>query len=144
MLGIREAAMSGSTEEPWPSTKPYKKSQQSLFGDSYYDKEYPEYNEGYGRKPYSEPFDLEAAYASRKKGDITITFSIPVEDLGPVGDESSDKYDWNKAEAKATEIAYDRTEELLGHNYESKYSVEFEVALGYFDVTAEVTLTKNK
>jgi hypothetical protein len=145
MLGIREAAMSGSAEEePWPSSKPYKKSQDSLLGDSYYDTKYPEYNHGYGEKAYSDPFDLESAYASKKKGDITITFTIPVEDLGPVGDENSDKYDWNSAQAKATEIAYDRTEELLGRNYESKYSVEFEVELGYFDVTAEVTLTKNK
>ncbi|MFH0767707.1 MAG: hypothetical protein V1920_06410 [Bacillota bacterium] len=116
MKSIREAALNLEPTPPKAPIDPY---------DSYDDY-------GYSRpiKPHnSSLFDYDnypsKSYKAPVKGVIEIKLSINNDELGPVGDENSSKYDWNRAQNKAEEIAYDRIQELLGIGFESKFSIEF-------------------
>lgn len=112
MKGIREMSM-GTPDEPKYNPAPlypaaYKPHQHnsSLFD---YD--------NYPPKKYTEPV----------KGIIEIKLTIDASDLGPVADETANQYDWNAAQNKAQEVAYDRIEELLGTGFDGRFSLEFNV-----------------
>ena len=113
MKGIREAAMSTAPDEPeypsaplYPSAYKQQKHNSSLFD---YD--------NYPPRSYKAPV----------KGVIEIKLSISADELGSVADETASGYDWNKAQNKAEEKAYDRIEELLGKGFDGKFSLEFNV-----------------
>lgn len=134
MKGIREAAMSTESETPsttWPKAKT-----PSLFDKNFdsdrYDGSY--YGSSYSGKTYTPPVE----------GLITISLSIPTSKIGNVADDTHPAYDWNKAQIKAEEIAYDRVEELLGKNYESKYSLGFDVTDSYDEYEVTITLSPIK
>jgi hypothetical protein len=130
MKGIREAAMS---KEPEPYAY-------DNYGSTY---------DGVTYKPKnSSLFDYDN-YPVKKsvetvKGVIEIMFTVEQEALGPVGDDSSLSFDWNKAQNKAEEIAYDRLIELCGKEIESKYSLEFNTYDDGFTYEVTCILTPNK
>lgn len=146
MVSIRELAM-GSEPEPIKYTN------NSGFGKNFEDNDgygYGDYD--YGTKPKDKTlFDKDPyessykPYSPPKKGQITITMEIPYEDLkGLKGTPMDTHYDWTAAELKATEAAYDKVEELLGKNYEAKYTVTFEVieSIEEFEVTVKLIPVK--
>lgn len=118
MRGIREAAMS---KEPEKS---------SLFDSEYNDEQYPYTN--YRHRNYS---------PTTTKGEVTISIIIDSEEIGEIADYTNPSYDWAAAETKATEIAYDRIEALLGKGYTSKYSASFQISPNYDEFEAVITLT---
>ena len=130
MRGIREAAMSQEEETTYPS--------QTLWDTDRYDGAYnnPEYSGSSYKKTKYEKIDTSK--------DIIITMTIDNKDIGKVGDFDDKSYDYTKAETKATEIAYDRTEALLGKGFDSKFKIGFEVTDGYDEWEATVTLTPLK
>lgn len=135
MKGIREAAMSQEDETPTTSAWPKAKSP-SLFDKDFdsdrYDGSY--YNPGaYSHKTYVPPnHDI-----------ITISMNFEYKTLG-LQDGGEGMQAEQHAETKAIEAAYDRVEQLLGKNYESKYSVSFEATDEYDSMLVTVTLTPTK
>lgn len=130
MKGIREMSM-GTPDEPeyhaplYPSAyKPSKDPNQFL------------------DRSNSSLFDYDNYPVSKKpaKGLIEIKITIPTEDLGPIADDTSIAYNWEIAQNKAEEMAYDKIKELLG-DFESKYSIKFFVYDDetQYEVTAELT-----
>lgn len=143
MSGMRDLAM-GKEPEPepkYPTYKPYKPHDTS-FGSRGYDHGY---NSG---SLFEDPITVSDYRKSKlpkdTKNTYKIVFTIDAKELGGVADDTNDLYDYKLASTAATEIAYDRIEELLGKNYESKYTIAFEVDdyVDEFEVTA--TLKKNK
>jgi hypothetical protein len=115
MKGIREAAMSSESEPEYiPQTHYYPETHKQKHNSSLFD---------YDNYPPVGSYKVPAPV----KGVIEIKLNVSADELGPVGDDTSNKYDWNKAQNKAEEIAYDRIEELLGKGFESRYSIEFNV-----------------
>ena len=151
MVGIREAAM-GSEEEPtpsWPShTQPYKPITRS--GSLFEDNDGYDYNYDEGvRQPVLPYTPLKtnytpAGYTKEDYEKITILITIESKSMGKIGDWHDHNYDEKKAETKAIEIAYDRVEELLGKNYESKFVVAFSAYEGTNEFEITVTLTPIK
>lgn len=126
MKGIREAAMS---KEPKES---------SLFDSELYrDEQYPSYSQ----RNYSR-----GNYKITNKGEITISMIIDSGEIGEIADYTNPAYDWAAAETKATEIAYDRTEALLGKGYALRYSASFQISPEYdeFEVTVTLIPTQSK
>lgn len=72
-------------------------------------------------------YPVNKSYAAPVKGVIEIKLTVNVDELGPVGDETASQYDWNAAQNKAQEVAYDKIQELLGKDFDSKFSIEFNV-----------------
>lgn len=130
MKGIREISMSPEPDKPemhYPAPlypKTYKPHQDSSLFD--YD--------NYPIKKYTKP----------TQNLIEIKLTIDASDLGPVADETATQYDWNAAQNKAQEIAYDRIEELLGHGFEGKFSLEFNVYDDGESYEVSVVLTPTK
>lgn len=116
MKGIREAAMSSEPEYTPPPGEFLSPAYPSAFKPEKHNSSLFDYD-NYPAKSYKAPV----------KGIIEIKLSVSADELGPVGDETSLQYDWNKAQNKAQEVAYDRIEELLGKGYDGKYSLEFNV-----------------
>lgn len=138
MKGIREAAMSQEEEAPATSTWPKSKSP-SLFDKNFDSDRYD--------GSWNDPAYTSHSYKTYKKPDedeITITLKVPYSKLGAFADINSPLWNDIKAEEKATEIAYDRIEKLLGKNYESKYSVSFNASDMYEEYEVEATLTPVK
>ena len=131
MKGIRELSMSNEPEPAPTYSKPSSYGQQSKLFD--YDYDEPKATQNYSHKSYAAPV----------KGTIEIALTVNADELGPVGDETSPSYDWNKAQNKAEEIAYDRLEELLGKGYDGKYSIEFAVYDDGMVYEITCTLTPN-
>ena len=83
-------------------------------------------------------------YEDPAAGTITISFSMTKEEIGPIGDDESDQYDFAKAQVIAETIAKERFNEFIKEDYTSKYKAEFEVSEGYVDFEAAITLTPIK
>lgn len=146
MRGIREAAMSQEKEEttyypkssyskPYTPYKPYK--QDSLL---YKD----QYNPTKAEIARDEKEMGIGEYESMKREQITITFAISEEHLTDSMSRYYDDYDFEPVKAEAITMAYDKLIDLLGKEFESKYSVSFDADEGYGDVEVVVTLTKIK
>ena len=116
MRGIREAALSSEPE--------YIPPKHFLLGDDYYGYDY--------LKPKEKTkglFDYDnypaKSYKAPVKGVIEIKLSVSANELGPVADETTSQYDWNLAQNKAEQTAYDKIQELLGKDFDSRFSIEF-------------------
>jgi hypothetical protein len=134
MKGYRERAMSTDNDE---ISSPSKTS--SLFSPTsshkkHYD--YDGYNNGWDN-PDSYRYNL------TNFNIITILMNFKYEDIG-ITKEEDDETKLANAETKAIEAAYDRLEELLGKNYESKYQLSFQAVDEYDSYLVTITLTPVK
>lgn len=142
MKGIREAAMSKEEDTPestWPKPKT-----PSIFSKDFdrdrYDRSYDYDKHGDYNNKYQSSYKT-----NNTEDDITITLTIPYSKLGVKLNADGEIINELAGETKATEIAYDRIEQLIGKNYESKYILNFDVSDNYYDsFEVEVTLTPNK
>lgn len=77
-------------------------------------------------------------YASTDTKQIDILIRIPMKDMISVTDFYDPKYDYQAASLEAEEIAYDKLVELLGKEFESKYTSTFDTMEGvtFYEVTA--------
>lgn len=71
---------------------------------------------------------------------ITIIMNVSNEKIGDIAIYHKAVYDPDKSKIRATEIVYDRLEQLLGKNYESHFTVGFDVYEGVDDYEVTVTL----
>ncbi len=150
-MNIREIAM-GENKEPEPTkvdytdyndnygtgynVKPYKPlaGQKSMFDSELYDDDYGSYNpSGKSYLPDVTP-----------KGQLTISMSFPLSELGNCADDNHPEYDWGRAIDKATELGYDAIEKLAGKGYESRYSLAFKAEEGFLEYEVTATLTPLK
>lgn len=146
MKGIREAAMGSPDPEP----KAYNPSQRSLL-DDYDDYGAWPYNSKEAYKPPAKPYSKalnDQTIAKFKKENIKriqINLIVTVDELGNIGDENSEEYNWNKAQLKAEQIAYDRIDTMLKENWLTKYSLEnFETYDDGDEYEITATLIPNK
>lgn len=155
MKGIREIAMGTPEEEPKIVSKDYDdygsrfpsytppKGQKSMFDSELYD-DADYYGTGYSGGAYNPRSSKSYLPEVTPKGQLEITMAIPMSEIGDCADDNNPAYNWGLACQKATEIAYDRIEELAGKDYESRYVCTFKVDEGFLEWEAVVTLTPVK
>jgi hypothetical protein len=153
-MNIREIAM-GENKAPEPekktsyfddgygtgyNPKPYKPygsslpGQKSIFDSELYDDDYGAYNpSGKSYLPDVTP-----------KGQLKVSMSFSLSELGNCADDNHPEYDWGRAIDKATELGYDAIEKLAGKGYESRYELAFKAEEGFLEYEVTVTLTPLK
>lgn len=140
-MGMRDRAMQAKEAEETgimptgAGSAGFKGHQQSLMGDDW---DWGGDHHTYGGKTTG--YD---GYKKPEKGTIVISMTLEADEIGPEADDTNEKYNYNTALRKAEETAYDRIEALLGKNYESKYTLRFEVD-DWKDYDVIVTLTPIK
>lgn len=147
-MNIREIAMGTPEQEPkkvaYPdydygdyAPQPYKplEGQKSIFDDDLYDD-----SNYYGAKYHHKNL----LPSVTPKGQLTITMSFPISELGECADDNHPAYDWGRAIDKAIELGYDTVEKLAGKGYESRYELDFKAEEGFLEYDVTVTLTPIK
>lgn len=130
-MGIRQIAMS---PEPDKKSDPEPSYDYGNYGGY---KTYPDndrYDGEYDGSKYKEREDI-----------ITIKLNVTYKEIGKnFFDDEGIAFDSDKAELRAKEMAYDKTQELLGTGFESKYSILIEITDWCETYEAEIKLTPIK